>query len=388
MTTPAVKNNFLPPGLVSNLQEVLLKRKGGEEEQPKNDESNDPTSSNSSSDNVEPNSDNNSSKPIILVTNGEGIESPGLTCLVEALVRESLYNVHVCAPQSDKSVSGHSVTLRETVAVTSVEINGAIAYEVSGTPVDCVSLALSSALFSWSKPLLVISGINRGSSCGNHMFHSGVIAGAREALISGVSSISISLNWKKDESSESDFKDAVTICLPLINTAIRDIEKGVFPRSCLLDIEVPTSPLTNKGFKITKQSLWRSMPSWQAISSNRHLSSGRFMSNQQSLGMQLAQLSRDASAAGAARRLTSQRKNLEIVESVGVVGKSDFNRTTRYFRMEFLDSDQEEVDEDLDFRALENGYVSITPLSLSQHTEIGTQTAASDWISTTQQVEQ
>lgn len=51
---------------------------------------------------------------------------------------------------------------------------------------------------------------------------------------------------KKDESQESDFKDAVTVCLPLINAAIRDIEKGVFPKSCSLNIEIPTAPLTNK----------------------------------------------------------------------------------------------------------------------------------------------
>ncbi|KAK9281232.1 hypothetical protein L1049_004127 [Liquidambar formosana] len=338
-------------------------------------------SSTSPSDTVVPNSDKDSLKPVVLVTNGDGIESPGLTCLVEALVRDGLCNVHVCAPQSDKSVSGHSVTLQETVSVSSAEINGATAYEVSGTPVDCVSLALSGALFSWSKPLLVISGINRGSSCGHHMFYSGVVAGAREALICGVPSISISLNWKKDESQESDFKDAVTVCLPLINAAIRDIEKGNFPKSCSLNIEIPTSPSANKGFKLTKQSLWRSTPSWQAVSANRHPSAGHFMSNQQSLGLQLAQLSRDASAAGAARRLTTQRKNVVEIESVGIAGKTDSNRVKKYFRLEFVDKEQEDMDEDLDFRALENGFVAITPLSVSPHIELDTQTAASDWIS-------
>ncbi|KAL7162646.1 hypothetical protein ACSBR2_043016 [Camellia fascicularis] len=382
-TTSAMKNNFLPPGLVSNLQEVLLSRKGTDDEQSKNPE---PSSAPSLSDIVEPNSDSDNLKPIVLVTNGDGIDSPGLTFLVEALVREGLCNVHVCAPQSDKSMSGHSVTLRETVAVTSTEISGATAYEVSGTPVDCVSLALSGALFSWSKPLLVISGINKGSSCGHHMFYSGVVAGARESLMSGVPSMSISLNWKKDESQDSDFKDAVAVSLPLINAAIRDIEKGIFPKSCLLNIEVPTSPLQNKGFKLTKQSLWRSTPSWLAISANR--SAGRFMSNQQSLGMQLAQLSRDASAAGAARRMITQKKNIEIVESVGVAGKSDSNRTMKYFRLEFVDKEQEDVDEDLDFRALENGFVAVTPLSISPHVESDTQTAASEWISSALQGEQ
>lgn len=51
---------------------------------------------------------------------------------------------------------------------------------------------------------------------------------------------------KKDESQGSDFKDAVSVCLPLINAATRDIGKGIFPRSCLLNVEIPTSPLTNK----------------------------------------------------------------------------------------------------------------------------------------------
>ncbi|KAL3598307.1 hypothetical protein D5086_006225 [Populus alba] len=362
--TSVKNNNMLPPGLVSNLQQVLLSRKGGGGGEEKgsdlsnddNDQSTEPSTS-ACVENTEE-EDNNNSKPVVLVTNGDGIDSPGLLFLVEALVREGLCNVHVCAPQSDKSVSSHSVTLQETIAATSAEINGAVAYEISGTPVDCVSLALSGALFSWSKPLLVISGINRGSNCGYHMFYSGVVAGAREALICGVPSLSISLNWKKDESQDSDFKDAVAVCLPVINAAIRDIEKGVFPQSCSLNIEIPTSPSTNKGFKLTRRSMWRSSPSWQAVSANRHPSAGHFMSNQQSLGLQLAQLSRDASAAGAARRLTTQRKNMVEIESVGAAGKSDSNRVKKYFRMEFLDKEQEDTDEDLDFRALENGFVS------------------------------
>ncbi|XP_022885123.1 uncharacterized protein LOC111401561 isoform X4 [Olea europaea var. sylvestris] len=335
MTTPVVKNNFLPPGLVSNLEQVLLSRKtdGGEDGESSNPNEKEDDSSNKG-DSSEPSVDDGS-KPIILVTNSDGIESPGLSYLVEALVREGLYNVHVCAPQSDKSTSGHSLSLKETIEVVSVDINGATAYEVSGTPVDCVSLALCGSLFTWSKPLLVISGINKGFSCGHHMFYSGVVAGAREALVNGVPSISISLNCdrKKDGSKESDFKDAVTVCLPLIQAMIRDVEKDVFPKSCSLNVEIPTSPLTNKGFKVTRQSLWRSTLIWQAISGTRHQAASRFAS-QQNNAMQLAQLGRDASAAGAARRLATQKKNIEIVESVGAAGKSDFKRTVKYFRLE------------------------------------------------------
>ncbi|CAH8307990.1 unnamed protein product [Eruca vesicaria subsp. sativa] len=125
------------------------------------------------------------------------------------------YGCESSKSRRDKSASSHSKTPGETISASSVNIKGATAFEVSGTPVDCISLGLSGALFAWSKPILVISGINQGSSCGHQMFYSGAVAGAREALISGVPSLSISLNWKKDESQESVFKDAVGVSLPL-----------------------------------------------------------------------------------------------------------------------------------------------------------------------------
>nr|VDD22924.1 unnamed protein product [Brassica oleracea] len=405
------KNNSLSAALVSNLQDVLSKRKGGSdgsaEEEP-------PPSTSVSVDVAAKEMDE--SRPIVLVTNGDGIDSIGLVSLFEALVKEGLYNVHVCAPQTDKSVSSHSMTPGETIAASSVNIKGATAFEVSGTTVDCISLGLSGALFAWSKPILVtvISGINQGSSCGHQMFYSGGVAGAREALISGVPSLSISLNWKKDESKESDFTDAVGVCLPLITATIRDIEKRVFPKDCSLNIEIPTSPSSNKGFKVTKQSMWRQSPSWQAVSANRHPGAGNFMSNQQSLGAQLAQLGRDASAAGAARRFTTQKKSIVEIESVGVAAKTD-SRVKKYFRLEvkkkfetfssqilwilivctivfdilspdfvyvqFVAKEQEHTDEDLDIKALEDGFVSVTPLSLLPKMDSETQAAASEWIS-------
>ncbi|KAF7843515.1 5'-nucleotidase surE [Senna tora] len=370
---------MMPPALVSNLQQVLLSRKGGDQGDQSEDsaEAAEPSSSTSAPDSTEL---IDSSKPIVLVTNSDGVESPGLTYLVEALVHEGLYNVHVCVPQSDKSASGHSVTLRETVEANSAEMKGAIAFEISGTPVDCVSLALSGALFSWSKPMLVISGINQGSSCGHHMFYSGVVAGAREALLCGVPSLSISLNWKKDESQETDFKDAVAVCLPIINAAIRDIEKETFPKSCFLNIEIPTSPLNNKGFKLTKQSMWRSTPNWQAVSSSRQPPS-RFAANQQGLGLQLAQLGRDASAAGAARRLTTQKQNLEVIESVGASGKSKPSRVKKYFRLEVIRREEKQKSLIKKFASILSESFAVTPISLSPHTDTDIQMAASDWIS-------
>ncbi|XP_076886969.1 uncharacterized protein LOC143536982 [Bidens hawaiensis] len=375
MTSPGMK---LPAGLVSNLQDVL-KKKGGNNNPPddNNDDNNKKDDEESSASTVE---EYDPSKPVIFVTNTEGVESPSLTALVEALVNEGLYNISVCAPQLDKSFSGHSFTYQESISVTSAEIKGATAYEVTGTPVDCVSLALSGALFAWSKPLLVIVGVNKGPSCGNDMFSSSAVGATRQALISGIPSLSISLNWKKGESEESHFKDAVSVCLPIIKATIRDAEKGVFSKSFSLHITVPTLPTENKGFKLTKQSLSRSKPFWQAISANRNPSAARY-GNQPGMGMQFAQLGRDASAAAAQRRLNSQKKNLEVVESVGVSGKVDPNRKVKYFRLEFQDSNQEDTDENLDFRALENGFVSVTPISVSQLIEPDIEQAASDWIS-------
>ncbi|CAG7893423.1 unnamed protein product, partial [Brassica rapa] len=376
--TMTSKNNGLSAALVSNLQDVLSKRKGGSDGSAEEEE---PPPSTSVSVDVAAKEEIDDSRPIVLVTNGDGIDSIGLVSLVEALVKEGLYNVHVCAPQTDKSASSHSMTPAETIAASSAGIKGATAFEVSGTPVDCISLGLSGALFAWSKPILIISGINQGSSCGHQMFYSGGVAGAREALISGVPSLCLSLNWCKDESKESDFKDAVGVCLPLITATIRDIEKGVFPKDCSLGIEIPTSPSSNKGFKVTKQSMWRQTPSWQAVSANRHPGAGNFMSNQQSLGAQLAQLGRDASAAGAARRFTTQKKSIVEIESVGVAAKTD-SRVKKYFRLEFVGKEQEEhTDEDLDIKALEDGFVSVTPLSLLPKMDSETQAAASEWIS-------
>ncbi|MQL74391.1 hypothetical protein Taro_006750 [Colocasia esculenta] len=230
MTTSStsIRNNHLPPSLVANLQNVLAGRnaagEGREEEtKPEPEESAAAPSSSSSPEVAESNSAPSEPKPVILVTNSDGIGAPGLTSLVDALVREGRFDVHVCAPEGDKSLSGHSFTARETLIASSTEIIGATAFEVSGTPVDCVSLALSGELFSWSRPTLVISGISKGPNCGHRL--------------------------KKDESQDSDFKVAADVCLPLIHAVLSGIENGVH-KSGLLSIEIPFSPATNKVYII------------------------------------------------------------------------------------------------------------------------------------------
>jgi len=108
----------------------------------------------------------------------------------------------------------------------------------------------------------------------------------------GVPSIAVSLNWKKDESKDKDFKDAAQACLPLINAALADIEKGIFIKRCLLNIGIPSSPSANKGFKLTKQSGYTPAQSWQAVSTNRPSSAVHFMGMHQSLAFSWRSLGR------------------------------------------------------------------------------------------------
>lgn len=111
-----MNRNALPPSLVANLQQVLSSRKNVEKQQPPSESNNELTQSTEqlhqqqeiqekqeeespSSADIESISEETSSKPVILVTNGDGIESSGLICLVDALVREGRFDVYVCAPQ-------------------------------------------------------------------------------------------------------------------------------------------------------------------------------------------------------------------------------------------------------------------------------------------------
>eukprot|EP00249_Psilotum_nudum_P009547 c22006_g2_i1 orf=244-1059(+) len=196
---------------------------------------------------------NKDERPIVLVTNDDGIRAPGLRALVQALINAGRCNVHVCAPDSNRSGVGHSLTTHAALAVTAIDIRGATAYEVSGTPADCVSLSLSGLLFPSTKPALVLSGINKGSNCGYHIIYSGTVAGAREAFVCGVPSIALSLNWKRGVSNEHHFIAAAEVILPLIHLALNDIEKGVFPKGFFLNIDIPSNPAQHKGFRVTRQ---------------------------------------------------------------------------------------------------------------------------------------
>ncbi|XP_027361428.1 uncharacterized protein LOC113869340 isoform X4 [Abrus precatorius] len=181
----------------------------------------------------------------ILITNDDGIDAPGLRALVHSLVNTNLFNVLVCAPDSEKSAVSHSITWLHPIAAKQVNIEGTIAFAVSGTPADCTSLGISKALFP-TVPDLVVSGINKGSNCGYHIVYSGTVAGAREAFFNDIPSISISYDWVKGKSDIHDFTLAAQVCIPIISAVLVEIKNQSYPNRCFLNIDVPNNVASHK----------------------------------------------------------------------------------------------------------------------------------------------
>ena len=139
------------------------------------------------------------SKPIILVTNDDGISAPGIRALIQ--VMEEIGNVVVVAPDSTQSAMGHAITINNTIHLNKISAENATTteYSCSGTPVDCVKLAVNEILKQ--KPQLCVSGVNHGSNSSINVIYSGTMSAAVEAGIEGIPAIGFSLlddNWNAD----------------------------------------------------------------------------------------------------------------------------------------------------------------------------------------------
>src|SRR5829696_5417005 len=131
-----------------------------------------------------------SNKPTILITNDDGITSPGIRNLVEAV--KDLGKIVVVAPDKPQSGMGHAITIGHTLRMNKVEIfEGVESWATSGTPVDCVKLAVDKVLHR--KPDLCLSGINHGSNSSINVIYSGTMSAAMEGAIEGAPSIGFSL---------------------------------------------------------------------------------------------------------------------------------------------------------------------------------------------------
>lgn len=141
-------------------------------------------------------------EPIILVTNDDGITAPGIYNLVEAV--KGLGKVVVVAPDKPQSGMGHAITIGQPLRLTKSKIFGDIeAWQCSGTPVDCVKLAVDKVLHR--KPDICVSGINHGANHSINVIYSGTMSAAVEAAIESIPSIGFSL---LDHSIEADFTAA------------------------------------------------------------------------------------------------------------------------------------------------------------------------------------
>ena len=154
----------------------------------------------------------------ILLVNDDGIESKGIWALFHAL-EEKEHNVWIVAPKTEKSATSHSITLRDPLRIEKVQDK---VWSVTGTPVDCIIMALEELLFTENgQPIeihLVISGINAGPNRGDDVLYSGTVAAAIEAMCFGYKAIALSITSHSDQC----FDTAVYVLNFLIEKGIID----------------------------------------------------------------------------------------------------------------------------------------------------------------------
>jgi 5'-nucleotidase len=175
----------------------------------------------------------------ILVTNDDGIYSPGIAAL--AKVASRFGEVRIVAPDVEQSSMGHAITASRPLFYkkSPITFEGIQAYRVNGTPADCV--ALGSHL--WDKTDVVLSGINMGLNLGNSMWHSGTLAGAKQAVLLGMRGIALSTPAGKTEPDFDALDSSVEKALALLFES---------PELTLVNVNFPPNP---RGMQWTRQSV-------------------------------------------------------------------------------------------------------------------------------------
>jgi 5'-nucleotidase len=186
-----------------------------------------------------------SKKPLILVTNDDGITAPGIRTLIS--VMNEIGEVVVVAPDSPQSAMGHAITINSTLHSNKVKIDNGpqLEYSCSGTPADCVKLGINEILKR--KPDICVSGINHGSNSSINVIYSGTMSAALEASIEGVPAIGFSLldyRWNAEFENIRTFVKKITLL---------SLEKGI-PEGNALNVNFPKlSEKEIKGIKICRQ---------------------------------------------------------------------------------------------------------------------------------------
>lgn len=186
----------------------------------------------------------NNKKPLILVTNDDGITAPGIRNLVDFM--NEIGQVVVVAPNSPQSGKGHAITINSTLTYEEISLPGPQRdFSLSGTPVDCVKFALDKILPK--KPDLVVSGINHGSNSSINVIYSGTMSAAVEAGVEGLQAIGFSLldfDWNADFSQAKDF----------VIHIVKKVLENPLPKGVVLNVNIPKLLKSEiKGIKICKQ---------------------------------------------------------------------------------------------------------------------------------------
>lgn len=178
-----------------------------------------------------------------LLCNDDGIHAQGIATLHRALT--PLGKLHVVAPDTERSAAGHAITLSDPIKTIPIEKNEQhYGTAVSGTPADCVKLALC-VLLKNNRPDLVVSGINLGSNTGISVLYSGTVSAATEAVIIGVPAIALSLCTYQDPQWEAAARVAQELIPKLLDAPP--------PPGILLNVNIPNLPYEQlKGIKTTK----------------------------------------------------------------------------------------------------------------------------------------
>lgn len=183
--------------------------------------------------------------PLILVTNDDGITAPGLRALIE--VMSTLGRVVVVAPDKPQSAMGHAITINNTLYLNQISKPDAeiLEYACSGTPVDCVKMAVSELLDQ--KPDLCVSGINHGSNSSINIIYSGTMSAAVEAAIEGIPAIGFSLQ-------DFDWHANFEAVKPFVHKIASQVLEKHLPEGVLLNVNFPKLPQEAiKGVKVCRQ---------------------------------------------------------------------------------------------------------------------------------------
>lgn len=195
-------------------------------------------------------------KPLILISNDDGYHYNGIRSLIQVAQRYG--DVFVAAPAVHQSGKSSAITLDAPVRAHLVERReGFTAYEINGTPADCVKLAISQ-LMRDRQPDLVLAGINHGYNMGISSLYSGTMACVYEGIMHGVPSVAFSYGVFT--------RDADTnVCIPLVEQVLPRVIEGGLPQGVCLNVNIPpiTAEQPLKGLKVTISDLGRWVNEWE-----------------------------------------------------------------------------------------------------------------------------